>query len=174
MFWKIIVLILIIAAILYLIGFFYCLATLMYFKRKIAKRVAALSIVYSEKREVLLALDEYFRTANMELDENDIGCVEAVRALKGGRLKEKDIMFQQETLSALEKRLRFKAGLNSWVKAGSDYETMISFLGDLNRSYRKIVAVYNSDLLGYEYWRKQPVYKYLFFIFGFRQKERIN
>ncbi len=172
--WKIAYLLLAIGAIVYLIGFFSCFISLLGFKRKLAKRIAALSIVFSEKREVLLALDTYYREAKMECSEADLECVRKVAAMQEKRIKDTDVPFYYETLSSLEKRLRYLADSNSWIKAGDDFETMLSLLSDLNGNYRRIAAVYNSDLLGYEYWRKQIFYRLWFFLFGFRKKERIH
>lgn len=174
MFWRIFALVVTIMLVLYLIGFFYCFALLHSFKKKLKKRIVGVSIVFSEKKELLLALDAYYRDAKMEYEEEDLACVREVASLNNGRIKEADIPYYRDSLQKLEKRLRFKADSNSWIKAGSDYETMTSFLTDLNKNYRRIVAIYNSDLLGYEYWRRRWPYHYLFVLLGFRKKERLN
>ena len=174
MFLRILALIITVILVIYIIGFFYCFALLHSFKKKINKRIVAISIVFNEKKEVLLALDSYYRDAKMEYDEEDLQCVRDVAALSNGRIKEADVVCYRDSLQKLEKRLRFKADSNNWIKAGSDYETMTSFLADLNRNYRRIVAIYNSDLLGYEYWRRRALYHYIFVIFGYRKKERLN
>ncbi len=174
MFLRILALVAIVIVVIYLIGFFYCFALLHSFKKKMNKRIVGISIVFNEKKEVLLALDSYYRDAKMEYEEEDLQCVRDVAALKNGRLKETDVTCYRDTLQRLEKRLRFKADSNPWIKAGSDYETMTAFLSDLNRNYRSIVAIYNSDLLGYEYWRRCLIYRFIFIVLGFRKKERLN
>jgi hypothetical protein len=46
-------------------------------------------------------------------------------------------------------------------------------LKDLENNYHRIVAAYNTDLNGYEYWRKRPIYRWLTWLFGFRKRERL-
>lgn len=134
----------------------------------------AFAILFSEKKEALLALGTYFKDAKIDFSEADEEALKAVSSIKEKRIKEEDIPFYRETLSTLEKRLHYLAEENPWVKENDDYETMRSLLNDLNTNYRRIVATYNTDLLGYDYWRKQFLYCFLFFLFGFRGKSRLH
>ncbi len=161
-------------AFLYLLGFLLCYIFLLGFNRKLKKRVTAFSILFSEKIEALLALYHSFKEAKVKFSEADLEAVRNVANLKNKRIKGSDIPFYRETISTLEKRLHYLAEENSWLKKEEDYETMLSLLNDLNANYRRIVATYNSDLLGYEYWRKQILYSFLFYLFGFREKSRIH
>ena len=46
-------------------------------------------------------------------------------------------------------------------------------LNDLFANYQRIAARYNRDIIGYEYWRANVVFRYLFNLFGLKQRQRL-
>lgn len=169
MFW-----ILAVAGVAYLLGFFLCLSSLIDFSSRLKKRLTALAILFSEKRDVLLALDAYYRKTGLAYSSADKEALAFVSAVPDKNIKDVDVKGTHDTLSSLEKRLRYLGDSNAWIKQGDEYAPMMSLLSDLSSNYRRIIAVYNSDLLGYEYWRKYPIYRLWFFLLGFRAKKRLS
>jgi uncharacterized protein YeeX (DUF496 family) len=165
--------ILAIVGLLYLIGFFYCLSAVIDFSSRLKKRINALTILFSEEKDVLLSLDSYFRKAKLPYNDSDRECLSLVACIPNKNLKDYEIMDIHQTLTSLEKRFSYLCNSNAWIKQSDDYETMVSLLNDLASNYRRIVAIYNSDLTGYEYWRKQPLYRLWFFLLGFKTRRRL-
>lgn len=161
-------------ALVYIVAFVYCFFSLLDFSSRLKKRLKAFAILFSEKREVILSLDAYYRKANLTYSQADREALAFVSAIPSRNLKDYEVRDIHETLASLEKRLRYLGDGNEWVKQSDDYTSMMALLSDLSSNYRRIVAVYNRDLLGYEYWRKQPLYFIWFWLFGFRAKKRLS
>jgi len=163
-----------ILGLLYLLGFSLCLFSLADFSSRLKKRLNALAILFSEKRDVLLSLDAYYRKTGLTYSSADKEALAFVSAVPSKNIKDIDVKATHDTLASLEKRLRYLGDSNSWIQQGDEFAPMMSLLSDLSSNYRRIIAVYNSDLLGYEYWRKQPLYRLWFFLLGFRAKKRLS
>lgn len=172
--WYIFYWVLAIILLLYIVGLVYSLFSLLDFSGRLKKRLNAFAILFSEKREVILSLDAYYRKAGLQYSQADREALAFVSAIPSRNLKDYEVRSIQETLFALEKRLRYLGDSNEWVKQSDDYSSMMSLLSDLTNNYHRVVAIYNRDLLGYEYWRKQPLYFIWFYLFGFRGKKRLS
>jgi hypothetical protein len=54
-----------------------------------------------------------------------------------------------------------------------EFITFTDTLADLDANYRRTAAIFNSDVEGYEYWRKSPLFRFWFWIDGFRPMNRL-
>lgn len=168
--WQILLYSISIIIVVYVFGMFYALECLITFRTKIKKKTLAISLLLSEKRDVLLSL--------MTLLENDIHdesikeSATKVRWLKMNNVSSKDIEAYLFLLSSLQKRLVLFAN-NGEYKNDENFVAYFEILSDLDANYRKIAATFNSQVVGYEYWRKTPLFKGLFFVFGFREIKRL-
>lgn len=163
-----------ILALLYALWGIYCTVFLINFRDKMAKRLVALSILFEEKKEVLLSLYALYDKAKVPLDDADKDAAMKVRWLKAAIVKDDDVKSIVSTLSDLERRLTLLSEEESYIKESEDFVDYMATLADLEASYHRIAAAYNSDLLGYEYWRKRPLYRWIFFLCRFREKQRIS
>ncbi len=171
--WQILLYVLAVLILLYLVGFFFGLSSLLSFRKKLQKRLVALSVLFAEKKDILLSLYALFDEAHIRLDSAEKDGAAKVRWLKTQVLKEEDVAEVAETLNFLQKRLTLLAESESYIKAGDDYRFFSSILQDLDTNYRRIVAVYNTEVNGYEYWRRAPIYFPLFWLCGFRKRQRL-
>ncbi len=172
--WQILLYVLAVIGLLYLISFFYCLSNILAFKEKLKKRLIALSVLFAEKKDILLSMYALFDKAAAHLDSAEKDSAAKVRWLKTQATKEKEVEEVSQTLNDLQKRLTLLAEAESYLKAGEDYLVFSSALKDLDANYRRIVAVYNSEVSGYEYWRKTPFFFVLFWLCGFRKRNRLS
>ena len=168
--WRIFLYVISILLVLYAFGLFYALECIFTFKEKIRKKTLAISILLSEKRDVLLSLFSL-----MEKDVTDksiLTSLEMVNSLSLEKLKCQDIEHAIALLTNLQKQLVMFANSNGYSN-NEDYETYFGLLTDLDMNYRKMTAVFNSDITGYDYWRKTPLFRGLLYIFGFREVKRL-
>lgn len=171
--WQILIWILALIGLMYGAGFFYCLSLLLAFRKKLSKRFVALSVLYSEKRDILLSLYAVCDAAGVKFESSLKESAAKVRWLKTNILKEEDAEMVALTLDALEKRLFILAQSEAGLRTNADYQNYTSTLRDIDANYRRIIAVYNSDVTGYEYWRKTPLFFIPFWFCGFRKKKRL-
>lgn len=61
--WQILLYVLAVLILLYLVGFFFGLSSLLSFRKKLQKRLVALSVLFAEKKDILLSLYALFDEA---------------------------------------------------------------------------------------------------------------
>jgi hypothetical protein len=159
---------------LYILGLIYCFFAILDFRGRLKKRIAALSVLFGEKKDVLMSLADYYRKADLDLTDEDNKALALVASTDCKNVKEKEAQEIHDMLSSFEKRLTYLGASNAWIRRGDEYQSLAAVLSDLDANYRRIVAIYNSDLVGYEYWRKTPLYRLWLYLLGFRKKKRLN
>lgn len=172
--WNVFYWVLAVLALIYVLLFIFTLSFLLSFKGRLKRKTTAFLVLLSEKKEVLLSLVSLYQELGAHYEEADLEWIRKVSSIEKKKIKGDDIVPLNATLSNLEKRLRYIASSNKALKENENFVSLISLLDDLNSNYRRMVATYNSDLVGYEYWRKQALYRGWFFLLGFRKKERIH
>lgn len=170
--WQILLYVVSIALALYMIGFFYAFESLVTFKGKIKRRTMAISILLSEKRDVLLSMYKIADEKKMFDDDLTKDFTSQVRWLQTTKLKAGEIESSISTLSSLQKRL-FLFSESDELKNDKDFTAYLEIVQDLDANYRRSAAIFNSDVVGYEYWRKTPLFRLWFYIFNFRQIKRL-
>ncbi len=168
--WQILLYAISITLILYMIGFFYALECISTFKEKIRKKTLAISILLSEKKDVLQSLFSLMK--NDIQDKSILDSYEKVNSLNLDKLESKDIELSLIILTTLQKQLIMFANSTEY-KDNENYLTYHDILNDLDTNYRKMTAVFNSDITGYDYWRKTPLFRGLFHIFRFKEINRL-
>ncbi len=168
--WQVFFYVISILLAIYAIGFFYALECIATFKEKIRKKTLAISILFTEKRDVLVSL---FSLMEKDIkDESILATVKEVNSLNLNKLKTSDIEPSIMVLTTLQKQLIMFANSTDY-KNNNNYETYFDLLTDLDMNYRKMTAIFNSDITGYDYWRKTPLFRGLFYVFGFREIKRL-
>lgn len=166
---QIAILLSVIAAAIFFSGLAFVFSRVLFFKESLKKRLIAANVLFSETREVLLSLYREFKNAGVNFSNDDEEMTTKVRWLKTDVSDEGDVERIALLLAAYEKRLSFLAANHPWVRKGEEYESLKEALHDLNVNYRRIVAVYNSDVLGFNYWRTFLVYRPLFWVLGYKK-----
>ncbi len=158
------ILLALIAGIAYLSVLAYGSSKISYFRRSVKRRLQALAVIYSQKRNVLLALSKSYADCGIVLSGKDEEAITKVRWLLTDTKDREEALAAEETLNALEKRLSFLSATNPFVDKGHEIALLKETLGELEFNLRRIVAGYNSDVLGYNYWRAFWPYRYIYFL----------
>lgn len=170
--WQILLYVLLITLLFYMIGFFYALESIITFRGKIKKRTLAISVLLSEKKDVLLSMYKIVDDAGLLKDDSTKDFTSQVRWLQTAKMKNNEIESSINTLSSLQKRL-FLFSETDELKDDKDFASYLEIAKDLDANYRKSAAIFNSDVVGYEYWRKTPLFRAWFFLFKFREIKRL-
>jgi hypothetical protein len=160
-------------ALAYLFFAIYTIIVLVDFKEKLRKRFVALSVVYAEKKDVLLSLYALYAKAKLPLDGEMKLAKKGVVELQTEAEDETMASAIVAELSAFQRRLALLGEEERYIQQSPDYVSYMNSLKDLDNNYHRIIAAYNTDLAGYEYWRKRMIYRWLTWLLGFRKRERL-
>lgn len=158
---------------IYVVGLIVCIACLFAFRDRLERRIAAMSVLYSEMKELLLSWKELLEKAGCRWDEKMTNSGAQIASLRTELKSEHESLLTFELLSSYEKELKRLSRLFPSVLKDNDYLAYSASLGDLEASYRRLIALYNSDQAGYEYWRTSFFYRPFTFLFGFRKRDRL-
>lgn len=172
--WQIVLWILVIVLLLYLLGFVYLLINLLNFRSSLQKKLVALSVLFALKKDVLLSLYALYDKASVPLDDADHDAAAKVRWLKTDVVSDDDVALITGTLNTLQKRLSFLSESQTYLKTGKDFQDYVDTIADLDANYHRVVATYNTDLNGYDYWRKVIIYRFWWGLFGLKAKKRLS
>jgi hypothetical protein len=171
--WQVVIWLLALMGLLYLFFAIYTIIVLFDFKGKLRKRLVALSILFAEKKEILLALYTLYQKAKLPLEGDIVRLRYQVAALQTEPQNEKEAMDITILLNEFQRRLSLLSEEERYIQKSGDFLSYMNTLKDLENNYHRIVAAYNTDLNGYEYWRKRTVYCWLTWLFGFRKRQRL-
>ncbi len=169
--WQALLYFLAVILILYLGGFFYVLSRLLSLRRQRQSRVAALAVIFEEKKDLLLSMYALVEASGLPLEGTLEQSAAKARWLKTPILKECELEGKNAVLADFERRLALLNVPN--LKSQEDYQALSAAVQDLDVSYRRIVAVYDSEVADHEYWRKAPLYFPWLWLLGFRAKKRL-
>jgi len=170
---QVLVWILALIALAYLFFAIYTIIILFDFRSKLRKRLVALSVLFAEKKEMLLSLYELYVKAKLPLSPEIKAAQKTVEALATEPKTEEEVMVIVTTFADFQRRLALLAEEERYILRHQDYVSYTNSLKDLENNYQRIVAAYNTDLNGYEYWRKRIAYRWLSWVFGFRKRRRL-
>ena len=83
------------------------------------------------------------------------------------------VIESQERIKQAKSALSYLALSNKWAEKAERYQGLVDVYADLERFYRQNVALYNSDVEAYNYWRSIPGYRPIFHILGFKSRPGI-
>lgn len=159
--------------VLYLGFFVYVLMSLLSFQGKLNKRLIAFSVLLREKKDVLSTLYNLLDEKGVSIDTLTKESCAKMCWLKIDSLKENELHTVSSTISDLQKRLTLLVSLDDALSKDEEVLRLLSALIDIDGNYRRITATYNSEIIGYEYWRKMWLYSWFFFLVGFRKRNRL-
>lgn len=171
--WQIWLLVILIIFTLYLIGFLYSYSRIRHFSKSMSLRIKSMSVILVEKKDVLLTLLALYDEEGIHLDSAEKKAAEKVRWVRVEVKNEKKVLEIVDTFSILQKRLSYLAEANRFLKKDTSYQIHKSALDDLDGNYRRIVALYNHDLVLYDYWRKTFLYRPIYAILPIKKWERL-
>ncbi len=159
--------------VLYLAFFIYVFVSLLTFQRRLNQKLVAFSVLFKEKKDVLLSFYAYLDGRRVEMDSSIKESCAKICWLHIDSLKESEVRPLVSVIGDFQKRLVLLVSQNDSLAQDDDVRRFLGAAMDIDSNYRRILATYNSDIIGYEYWRKMWLYRPLFFLFGFRKRNRI-
>jgi len=159
---------------IYVLGFIVNLGFVTTFKRKINQHRKAIIIILTQKREALFNLIEIMEKNGLNVDPRyfallqdiDIKIFEAFYSLEAKK--------SRETLSYVKQDLIGIANKSASFQKNEEYKLSALSIASLDEQFRYLVAVYNADVIGYNYWIKFKPYAYIFLLNKSEKKDLMS
>lgn len=172
--YQIILLILVLLIFLYVAYLIYVLTMARIFRTSMKKRIVALSVLFSEKKEILLAISKVFTKSKVTFSNADKAEMINLTEIVVSPLRPIDVIIVSAKLKESQKRLNYIGQVNPWATRSEEYRSFMVSLHDLDANYRRIIALYNGDVAAYNYWIKAPLSFWITHLFGNRKRENLN
>lgn len=172
--YQIIILVALLLLFLYVGAFLLILSNSLSFSRKLRKRAQAMLILVCEKQEILLSWFELFEKETASLPEEDLHAISSLKDINLKNPSHEEWVSSLALLKEVQMRLGFLSEEMDLGASGKEKASYVSALHDLDFNYRQSSAVYNADVVAYNYWISIPGFSWLLFLFGFRKKKALN
>ncbi len=156
----------------YLLICLFSVFRIFHFRRALKMRLIALSAILSEERSALDVLVVTYREAGFLGEESDALAISSLAPIAGILRDEAKVKSLQESIMSLLRRIESFEGKGLSSAQRNENEAIFARLEDLVANYRRIAALYNRELIGYEYWRRHPIWRWPFSL-GFRERKRL-
>ena len=171
--WNIAILIILGLLALYLLLFVAVISVVSSFRRMMKRDNKSVRVAMSAKLDLMKKFQEIIEKKKIKLSES---CLHSLKYLDTEDFLDvqKDEFGQsRDELVAVELEIKSVVSDNKKLFNNSEIQLLDALLKDLNESLKTSVAMYNSDVLGYNYWIAFAPYKFFFYITGHRQKRVI-
>lgn len=147
---------------------------LLIFSRKIKNTSIVINLLLSQRYELMLDFLKFASNAKIKIPQEEIDSIANLeRIIDFQSLSKQDR--DQRVLSFVHAAHNIISLCDRSPKLLKDehYNEKLVEFNDIEETYRQKSALYNADVIGYNYWINIPFVKILFRIFGKRNKDLI-
>jgi len=159
---------------LYVLGFIVNLAFVATFKRKINEHRKAITIVLTQKKEALLNLVLIMEKSDSKLDPRFFALLQDIDENYFSKIYSIETKKARETLSYVRQELVGKSNKSNDLQKNEEFKLSIASINSLDEQFRVLLASYNADIIGYNYWIAFKPYRYLFLLNKTEKKDLIS
>ena len=149
------------------LSFFFSFNT--YFK----KHKKGLEVVLNMKLENLKRIVDIFKTNKISVSPELKQKLDSINPTIFGDIESDECKQARESLSFIRDELFFTATKNEHILVNEEYLLAKENILEQDIVFRKYLAMYNADVLGYNYWSNFKPARYIFLIFKVKEKEII-
>ncbi|MGN1261708.1 MAG: hypothetical protein ACI4UT_01400 [Candidatus Enteromonas sp.] len=171
--WQVILLIGMIAFFLYFIVLLFVAGHGIEFAHRLRVRTKALLTVMSEKRRLLLLLDDELHRFGIPFGAQDETCLSGVKTMNLTSVHYEDVKKALSMLGEAETRLAFLAHDRQEILKDPQYAEWVATLAEIDRSIRQGTSSYNMDVAALNYWVSIPLAGWVNVLFGIRKRDPI-
>lgn len=149
---------------LYVFGFLVNISFIAVFCRKLDQHKKALNIVLRQKYDAEEKIISLLEKNNIPLEEDLKRIYEGINPDNFSNLDTLNSYKDRTSLSYLKQSLLATAkGEENFLK-NMEYQSNVNIINDCDEQFRYLVAAYNADILGFNYWVRFKPYRYFFLI----------
>lgn len=155
----------------------YCITVFAFFKtfaNKNKSHNSAINLLLNERFELMKRFIKLIESHGVLVAKEDIKSIEKLERIDDYQLLEKAdrderlLSFVHASHNLLSTALKSEEVVNDL-----EYSELINHFNELEEDYRQKSALYNSDIIGYNYWINVPIMKRVFKLFRVKQKDLI-
>lgn len=143
------------------------------FKNILKKHDKSLSIVLAVKYENIKKLFEIMNNLNVKIDQNVLDDLYSIDVSLFENQASETCKFAREKLSKLRDIAMFIASNNATLIKHNEFIVAKQNVLENDEVYRVKLAMYNADVLGYNYWIKFLPTRFIFKILKVKEKDLI-
>lgn len=159
---------------LYILAFIAALLFALHFQKKIQKRSNIINMLISERKDAINQIIKFAEKNDLEIKQihkKNISRLERINDFQKLEKKDRDtrildFLYSSSTIVSI------CSTVESINKSDTFQELLLTF-NDVEGIYRKNCGIYNSDIVGYNYWVNLLGYRYLFKLFRLKTKDLI-
>ncbi len=141
---------------------------------RIEKRNHNMNILLMQKFDILVLIAKLFKKYKLNIPsefEEELS-PKMDESLKTLTLTER--LTVKAYLMKASQNLLYFAEANENIKNDADFQILKKSLLEIDVNYRKAIALYNADALGFNYWIHFPLFRPISFIMKFKDKEIVS
>ena len=170
------ILIIVVGALLlvYVLGLIVNLAFIVAFKRKINEHKKAITIVLTQKKEALINLVLLIEKRDPKLDPRFFALLQDIDENYFAKIYSPETKKARETLSYVRQELAGISNKSSDLQKNEEFKLSLASINSLDEQFRVLIASYNADIIGYNYWIAFKPYRYIFILNKTEKKDLIS
>jgi hypothetical protein len=172
--YEALILLIAVLAALYALGFIMNLGFVMTFKRKLYKHRKAITVLLVQKKESLLNLINTMNKNDFSLDEKYIDILDGIDINSFEKIYSNEAKKNRDSLSYVRQTLLGLANKKSTFIKNGEYILLLNLINSIDEQFRYLIAAYNADVIGYNYWINFKPYRYIFILSRTEKKDIIS
>jgi hypothetical protein len=144
------------------------------FKTILRKHNNSLSVILTTKYDNIKKIVELFSKYNVHLDEELIEQLDQLNPSVFAKQHSVECKKARELLSRIRSDINYIMTSNSSIEKHAEFILAMENVKELDDVYRMNIAMFNADVLGYNYWIRFLPCRYIFSIFKVKTKELIS
>ena len=144
-----------------------------FFHHILKKHTKGMTVVMNAKYDNIKKIYGLFEKYEVPVDQKNL---DALNNIDPASLSKHDTKEGEDTrniLSYLKDEANFTANKNKDILEKQDFKSAKTYINELDVQYRSNIAMYNADVLGYNYWISFLPCRFIFKLFRVKKKNLI-
>lgn len=143
------------------------------FRTILSRHNKAMDVILMTKYDNIKKVIAVLQDANIKIDEKIINTLGAIEPITFKEQDTPQCKQAREELTYLRSEIFYLFRKNPTLENNEQFVIAKNNILEMDVVYRNTVAMYNADVLGYNYWVRFLPYRWLFLLFKVKEKEII-
>lgn len=172
--YQVILLVLMLIVFAYIAAFLYVFSHANDFSIGIKRKSDSLSVLLTEKTLALSNIDRLFKNSGVVYSNSQDKAVAEMNNIKLDHPNYEELIKSISSIKNVEGVLSSLSIDNQWVLVDENIGIEKDRVIDLDRNLRAGIALYNADVIAYNYWLSIPGYRLAMCLIGYKKKKVIS
>ena len=172
--WQITLLVIGIIFLGYVLLFITNIGFVHFFKSTLRKHNKALAVILNTKYDNLSKLINITKKLGETFDEDLLNKFYSLEPKDFAKQYTEKCKDARDILSLLKNQIIYLSSTNPSLEKHNEFQLLKDNVIELDVVYRVNIAMYNADVLGYNYWIRFLPFRYVFLLLKFKEKDLIS